>query len=293
MTTTLIDLEIGSRQWLELITASKVAAILGVSPWESPMSLWLKMHGDIEADPQTAAQSRGHYLEPAVLNWFFDQHPELRRWGATTGTYLHTNGWAAASPDALAANVNDYVVTPVEAKTAADDSEWGTPGTDEIPTGYAAQCVWTMHVLGAPRIYVPVLTSRLEFREYVVEYDADLASHIEARCKAFLDSLTSDERPEVDSHTQTYESLRKANPLIEDESVDLDEAVARLYCEAVTRAKATDRDLTLAKSHMADAMGLAKKAYFGGELVAQRQNSSGGSPYVKPAKNLPTFGDPA
>ena len=39
-------------------------------------------------------------------------------------------------------------------KSAANDDEWGTPGTDEIPAYYVAQCMWTMHVTGAPLIYV-------------------------------------------------------------------------------------------------------------------------------------------
>jgi putative phage-type endonuclease len=286
-----IDLEIGSPDWLQLITASKVAAILGVSPHDSPRSLWHRMHGDVPAEPQTATQARGHYLEPAILAWFFDQHPELRRpYGRLDrlGTFVHANGWAAASPDAEAVD-GDGTTYPVEAKSAADDSGWGTPGTDEIPTGYMAQCMWTMHVLGGPRIYVPMIGPRLTFAEYVVEYDAGIAASIEAKCLQFLESLTADEPPDIDSHPATYESLRRVHPDIDDETVELTSEDAAAYVTAAAAAKRLEADLNKAKSTVAAVMGRAKKATYGGQTVATRQASSSGIPYVKPARTLPTI----
>jgi putative phage-type endonuclease len=288
--TATIDLEPGSAEWLQLITASKVAAILGVSPWQSPRSLWHLMHGDVEPEPQNEVQARGHYLEPAILNWFFDQHPELERRSTEQRTcYNPAILWGAATPDAEAIRRDDpFTVRPVEAKSAADDSEWGTPGTDEIPVYYAAQCIWTLHITGADLIYVPVLTSRLEFREYVVEYDQALAFDIERQCLAFLHSLTEDEPPALDGHTATYESLRKVHPDIDrDARVDLDDDDAVLFIEATRAVKAAEAQYNLGRSTMADLMGTARLAYWRNRLVATRQNSSAGTPYVKPAKPLP------
>lgn len=283
---------IGSPEWLKLITASKVAAILGVSPFDSPRSLWHLMHGDLQPEPQSKVQERGHYLEPAVLAWFFDQHPELTR-RESTGTTVHANGWAAASPDAEAIDWDGDLIL-AEAKTAADDSEWGTPGTAEIPIYYAAQCVWTMHVLGAQRIFVPVLTSRLELREYVLDYDAALAADMVAKCKAFLDSLQDDEPPDLDAHPATYTSLRKLSPLLEKGiEVQLDQDTAVEFTESVLAAKAADSRLTFAKSRVAEAMGTAQKAFYGDQLVARRQNTSGNTPAIYAAKPLPTIGKSA
>ena len=66
-------LDPGSPGWLRLMTASKVAAILGVSQWDSPRSMWHRMRNELPAEPQSTVQSRGHYLEPAVLAWWADQ----------------------------------------------------------------------------------------------------------------------------------------------------------------------------------------------------------------------------
>lgn len=279
----------GSPEWLKLITASKVAAILGVSKYDSPRSMWHKMRGDVDPEPATTVQTRGHYLEPAVLQWFFDQHPELYP-TLRPGTHVHPNGWAAATPDALGHNADEQATVAVEAKTSADDAEWGQPGTDEIPLTYTAQCMWTMHVLGLQRIYVPVLSSYLEFREYVVEYDHALAVDIEATCLEFLASLKGNVAPAVDSHPETYQTLRRANPLIQQGlEVQLTTEQARLFVRSRQDKAAADALIALANSTIAEAMGDAQKAYWGTQLVARRQNTASDKPAIYPAKKLPTI----
>ena len=67
----------GTPEWVRLVTASKVAAIVGASPWESPRSLWHKMRGDLtDNTPPTDAMQRGHLLEPAVITWWQHRHPD-------------------------------------------------------------------------------------------------------------------------------------------------------------------------------------------------------------------------
>lgn len=288
MTGRWVDVEIGGDEWSQLMTASKVAAVLGVSTYESPRSLWHLMRGDVDRDPQTTSQARGHYLEPAVLAWFFDQHPGVVRHYPMGATFVADDGWRACSPDAFA--VTPAGVLPVEAKSEADGHKWGAPGTDEIPIGYMAQCMWTMHVLGAERCFVPMIGPRLEFAEYVVEYSPELGASIEAICRAFMDSLTTDAPPDVDSHPATYESLRRVSPLIDDGTVEVDEDTARLFIWASTRSKASKADMSLANATIAELMGTARKATYMGEVVATRQNSSTGVPYVKAARTLPDLG---
>jgi predicted phage-related endonuclease len=84
----------------------------------------------------------------------------------------------------------------VEAKSAADMSEWGDEGTDVIPAYYLVQVQWQMHVSGIHRCYVPVIGPRLKFAEYVVDYDAESGPLLERRMREFYDSLTSDTPPD-------------------------------------------------------------------------------------------------
>lgn len=277
----------GTPEWRRVVTASKVAAILGVSPYESPRSLWHLMRGDVVPPSEaTAVQSRGHYLEPAIIAWWRDRHPEYTT--VTTGEYIQRPDlpWAGVNLDAVAHGVSEGVPTAVvEAKSSDKDDEWGTPGTDEIPAYYAAQVIWAMHILGARIAYVPIITSHLEFREYVVHYDAELAADIEARCAEFYASLAADAPPPLDDHVATYESLRRIHPDIEDGTeVELDPATAREFVEATRDLKAATARATGAKSALLDALGRSKRAVCGGQVIAQRQNTAAGVPALYPAR---------
>lgn len=290
MTVQIVDLEPGSPDWHKVMTASKVAAVLGQSKWQSPRSLWHVMHGDVEPEAQTPAQARGHYLEPAILNWFYDQHPELYRRDPLTGGSTYVHGWKAATPDSVGWDSAECTLYPVEAKTDGGDYDWGDPGTDEIPTGYALQGMWTMHVLGSSRIYFPLLTSRLRLVEYVLDYDPEVGAYMEAKCRAFMDSLLLDTPPDLDDHTATYEVLRRVHPDIDRESrVELDDNTARLFIEAAALMKESESMTNLAKSTLTNVMGNAHKAYYNGELVAFRKSSSSGTPYVQAARTLPVL----
>jgi predicted phage-related endonuclease len=289
--TTIVQLEPGSAEWYRYMTASKVAAVLGESRWQSPRSLWHLMHGDVEPEAQTVAQARGHYLEPAILEWFFDQHPELYR-RYNLGTYV--DDWKAATPDSVGWDADRQQLFPVEAKTDGGDFAWGEPGTDEIPTEYALQGMWTMHVLGAERIYFPLLTTRLRFVEYHLDYSAEVGAYLEAKCRAFLDSLLLDSPPELDDHTATYEVLRRLHPEIDREtSVELDEETARLFIDATLQGRDAEARCTYAKTLLTEVMGTAHKAYHDGHLIAYRKPSSSGTPYPQAARTLPVLGDPA
>jgi predicted phage-related endonuclease len=292
MTATALDLTPGSEAWLKLMTASKVAAVLGLSKWDSPRSLWHKMRGDVPPEPQTKVQSRGHYLEPAVLAWFFDRHPELRR-TADVGTVVHDNGWMACTPDAVGEFAEWGGLIPVEAKSDALDDEWGTPGTDEVPIYYAAQCMWTMHVLDAPRIWLPMIGPRLEFAEYVIDYDPAVGSAMEQKCRAFMDSLTGTTPPPVDSHRETLPTLRRLHPDVDrDGQVQLTTEQASLYVRSIHDQKAADAQTALAKATVAEAMGSARLAYHGDDLVCRRQGTSGPSAAIFPARTLPDIPTP-
>lgn len=263
----------GSDEWRQLITASKVAAILGVSPWESPRSLWLRMHGDIPWDDGNAATRRGQYLEDGILAWWRDQHGVAHSNCAEQPTYT-LGDWAAATPDMATFLDPDEPNVLVEAKSTARMDEWGDPGTDVIPPYYLVQVQWQMHVSGVHRCYVPVLGPGLRFAEYLVKYDAKSGPLLEARCRTFYDSLTADEPPELDGSVATYEAIKTLHPDIDpDTTVETDIATGVEYITACTEAKAAETRARAAKTAALDAMGRAKYLAVNGQRIARRQPS--------------------
>lgn len=268
-----LDLTPGSPEWERRITASKVAAILGLSPWESPRSTWHRMHGDLPREESNTVQQRGHFLEPAILAWWLAQHPEVLSVMEQQPTYL-LGDWAAATPDAAALNPDEDEWVLVEAKSSAYDDEWGTPGTDQIPAYYLTQVIWQMHVSGIHRCYVPMIGPRLKFAEYVVDYEpyASDAELIEKRCQEFYDSLAADEPPMLDDTVATFNAVKAVHPEIErGESVELTREQADDLATFSHLSKETERSLRLAKSTVIDAMGRAQYATHQGVRIARRQ----------------------
>lgn len=263
------ELTPGSPKWARVVTASKVAGILGLSPWDSPLTTWMKMRGELPSDDgrNAAAKSRGHYLESGVIAWWRDQHP-----GAvgTEQASFRLDDWGAATPDLAGdddGHGNAYVM---DAKTAASDDDWG----DEPPAYYLAQTLWQFACKPEATVgYVAVLFGRpnLAFREYVIERDDELIDSVVARCREFYDSLTDDDaRPGLSGMTCEYDAIRKAHPDIDrGERADIDADLAAEYLAA----NAASKNLKGLQARVLDQMGRAQYGVVGDIRIARRQPS--------------------
>ena len=281
----------GSEAWRPRMSASKIAAVVGASPYESWFSLWHKMAGVIpwDDDRNSDEKARGHYLEPALRQWWRDKHPEFAV--NATGPWASVERpWQIASPDGIVSK-RDIARTPValvECKTSALDSEWGKEGTDEVPPYYRYQAIWAMDTLGLDLCHFSVLTSYLEFRQFVVPFDAETAGWLRREAEDFMRTLGAGERPSLgEPHVETYRAVRHLNPGIEDELSIVPDALAIAYAEV-------QRDAALIKgrqlgvvTELASRMGTARKAVTEhGDAVAYRKSVKGGAPFVSPARAL-------
>lgn len=290
----------GTPEWLREMTASKVAAVVGLSPWQSRFSLWYEMAGAVPHAGPTPQMDRGHYLEPAVAQWLADQYGLTLEPGR-----CWRNGerpWQVASPDRLArASVvqptDGLVSAPayrqppgyeavVEVKTEADYGEWGPDGTDEIPPHYRVQAVWQCDTLGLDTAYVGVLLPRLEFRGYVIHPAPGEAEWLRTEARAFLDSLAAQEPPDVDKHSATYATLRTIHPTIvpkgtEGSDVPVTAELAVPYAQSVLGLRAAEDHYNLMRNKLADHMGTARRAVYDERTLAIRQPGPTGTPYPK------------
>jgi putative phage-type endonuclease len=278
----------GSAEWVTKITASKVAAIVGVSPdnWESRRSLWLKMRGDIPWDDgrNMAEKSRGHYLENGIIDWWADRHPELTVIERQVQVSDPRLPWAAATPDAMGSGDG---VDPVfmDAKTSRNDAEWGQPGTDEVPDYYRVQVMWAMHLSGVRVAHIALLTQFLDLREYVIPYDPFVGADLEARCAEFLASLDDPAAiPAVDGSPATLRAeMRRHASIDPDDTVELDRALAADFVDI----KAREAEIRAVQVRVREAMGTARLAVVGDVVVARRQSNGRGVSLMPVAKTLP------
>lgn len=269
-------LEPGSDLWLNVMSASKIAAVVGLSPYESRFSLWHRMARRLPERPPEPHLLRGHYLEAGIAAWFADQHPDWQVKPASTWAHPDEPR-CTATPD-RELHLPDGEIRGLELKTAADADEWGEPGTDQIPAGYLAQVRWQMLCAGYRTTHVAVLSAYLELREYVVEQDDTDAAYLTAQARAFLDSLPDGphpQRPDLDSHNATYEAVRQMHPGIDDRKVEIDTDIALRYQAADAAAKAAQTELTGAKTQLLDAMGDARLATHLDVPIARRQPARG------------------
>jgi putative phage-type endonuclease len=130
------------------------AAVLGVSPWVSPLDVYNeKVHGITTetTDPeQLARMAWGLTVEPALHARYREVsgRTRLRRVSAHSRTMRHPKlPWVIGHPDALDSEV------VVDYKWNERAQGWGEPGTDEVPPHYKLQ-IWHYMLLTGRRLGV-------------------------------------------------------------------------------------------------------------------------------------------
>jgi putative phage-type endonuclease len=259
------------------IGGSEVAPILGLSPWQSPFSLWHSKRNGWVSEPNDEMRW-GTAVEPALLAWWFDDHP-YEPYGVRGGSYHHAGRrWQLANPDAVAVNRGVGELVIVEAKKAPDDETWGAPGSDDVPIYYRTQAMWYMDVLGVRLASFIVTKYGRAPVTYWVEYDPDEARLIRGHAAAFWRSLQHDQVPELDAHPATYAAVRRLHPDIDGTDVDIDPWTAVEWRIAKRRRDRAEKRARLTTARLLDAMGPARRAFTpDGTPVARRQPARGGA----------------
>src|SRR5260221_100837 len=82
------------------VTASEIAVILGISPFDSPFNLYYKKTGQISEDFDNNAMSLGRHLEPWIADRWADEHPDWHI--EMAGLFASVDRpWQLATPDRL------------------------------------------------------------------------------------------------------------------------------------------------------------------------------------------------
>ncbi|MCW8219441.1 YqaJ viral recombinase family nuclease [Streptomyces griseolus] len=271
------------------IGGSEIAAVMGISPYESRFSLWHRKQGLIAPVEESEEMYWGKVHEPAICERFDSLHPDMLV--AYSPTYAASDRpWQIANPDRLI--VTDYVTgTPtaiVEAKTARDDHGWGKAGTDEIPVHYRAQCLWYLDVLQVTRCHVAVLIAGSEYREYVIEYDQAEADLMVAAGAEFMQSLAAGDRPDIDGHSATFQTIKALPEGQDDTETEVSTADRDRYFAALDAAKAAETEKRAAAGALLDQIGTGRRAVHDRKTVATRTVRDGRTYSLQPARNRST-----
>ena len=261
----LVETENLSREeWLRYrkcgIGGSDVAAILGISKWNSAISLWLdKTNQTNEPIEENEAMQWGTIMEPIIRNHFAEvtgktvvevkamlQHPE--------------HPFMLADIDGL---TEDDEGNPaiLEIKTASEykRSEW----EEGVPAYYQTQVQHYLCVTGIQKAYVAVLVGGNSFKIYEVVADPEIQDMLIAVEKNFWNKVQNMIRPEMDGSDAAknlLDSLYRGG--VEEQIVMPEKAIE--YVDAYIEAWAEEDDAKAKKqeasNHIKEIMGDYDKA---------------------------------
>jgi predicted phage-related endonuclease len=131
----------------KLVTASEVAAVLGFSPWQTPLQVWRRKQGRA-GGADTVYTRAGNAGEIVLRDWYArnvadgDVQPGL---SYSDVPIAGPRPWMAASPDAMAQVYPFNSPIVVEFKTSGQ-------AMDSLPPYYRSQCDWLLACIPAPAV---------------------------------------------------------------------------------------------------------------------------------------------
>ena len=236
------EFEQDSDQWHEArqqgIGASEVSAILGLSPWQTPLGVYMAKKGIRNEIPENLAFF-GHALEEPIAQWITQKRPEVGQVQNGFSARSIEWPWLTATPDRVVGSlISDPRLTderelmvagmgfaPIEIKTSSAYSKesWA----DGVPLYYATQVQTQLAVLGAPFGWLAVLHGGNSPELFRVERDDDfIDNHLIPKTRAFWeDHVLADVPPEPSTSAEAVELWPGDTEL----SVDGGEALHELW----------------------------------------------------------------
>lgn len=172
------------------VGASEASAALGISPWESPLSLWQRKTGRAPDPVMNEAMRWGHLLEPLL------QAEYERKVGTTINPQVFITH---CKYPFMTATLDGFTDTGkiVEFKTTSGWSKgWGHEDFEEIPFHYLIQLHHQFACAGVTQADLAVLFGGQKFRIYPVSCDDDLVRLVEDGIVRFWKCVVTDTPPE-------------------------------------------------------------------------------------------------
>lgn len=233
----------GREAWLEArqggIGGSEVGALVGVSEYETPFSVWnTKIHGGKDLSGEAAVEW-GHRLEDVVAEKTAEMVGLVSRPGGGLWVSVEPGQeFLRVTPDRFACYPRKWrAVGVIECKTAGEDEGWesgsiaaGGQGTGAAPLAYQAQLQWQLGILGLNRGWLGCLVLGHARNFYVVECEFDPEWFAELRDEAtrfWHQNVLGQEPPVHDlRHPKTEELMRYLHPAVVRPSVELPDDAA-------------------------------------------------------------------
>lgn len=180
-----------NEQRMKTIGGSEIAAVMGVSRWETPLSLWAKKTGKVECEDKSELEyvEIGIDLEDFVAKRFIKKSGlNVRRDNRTFRHKTH---------DFLVAHIDRRVTGSDEILECKTCSAWKLKewDGDEIPVEYVMQVIYYLGMLGMKSGYIAVLIGGQRFMYKKIEFDEELYNQMIARAVDFWNNYVLKDVP--------------------------------------------------------------------------------------------------
>lgn len=191
------------------IGGSDIAALLGLSPWSTPLDVYESKVSDQHAnDGGNEAMRWGTLLEDVVAREFAQRervrvqrvnsmlrHPEHAFAIANIDRAIVDDGTRArVAPNGLLAGANELL--EVKTVSAFAGKDWGDDDTPRIPLHYAAQGMWYLGVTGVPRLRFACLIGGQRYVVRTLDRDEDaIAAMFDAAGRFWREHVESNVPP--------------------------------------------------------------------------------------------------
>lgn len=228
----------------KFVGGSDIPAILGCSPYVTPVELYVKKRTGAET-PDNPVLRRGRMLEPYVRELYTEE----------TGNGLLPSVFVVGPEPWMGANLDGVVATShhrvFEAKTANPwtRKDWGEAGTDSIPVYYTAQVQWYLGITGFAVADLAALIGLDDFRVFHVEADAAIFAALVERAREFWRRVQEGDPPAPTNAEDVFRLFPQHTPGMAREATDADvEALAELrgVKDQIKALEAREDDLRLA-----------------------------------------------
>lgn len=247
------------------IGGSDAAAIIGLSPWVTPYTVWADKTGRIPPKEDNEAMRQGRDLEQYVAD----------RWMEATGKKCRRRTQILRNLDYpfAHANVDRWVVgekAGLECKTTSL-MNLKKFKNGEYPETYYCQCVHYMAVTGAQRWYLAVLILNQGFYTFMIERDEEeIAALMEAE-RHFWQFVEKDTPPAADGLKPTTEVLNTMYCLSHDNQAPIDlfgqESTIQAYLDTKSAIKALEQQKEQYEQMLKESLGENELGAAGAYLV--------------------------
>lgn len=206
-------------EWLKVrklgLGGSDMAAVLGLSPWRSPIDVWLDKTSDTVEEKESEPMYWGNVLEEVVAQEFAKR----------SGYKVRNNNFTLQSEEYpyLLANIDREIVgidAGLECKTANafKANEWDG---DNVPDAYYIQCQHYMAVTGKSSWWIAALIGGNTFVYKEIKRNEEVIQAIIDTGAAFWELVESKTMPAPDDTKQCENALKKLYQKSNGQSVEL------------------------------------------------------------------------